>query len=277
MKFSLATISLFLFLDTTLGGHIPDCSDFDVTDKTSCMAWCGGEGHFDLVTKHKDTVSGMHVEQLRGMECHCAGEHDDHDHRRRKLAEEDGHDHGAEGEEEKSCWIGYKFPTCAEKGLVGCEIHEDEEDMLSPSSNETMVAVESKAGESTMTCAEICASLGLDQAESGCGLIDLDFEGGDAMHMDEGDHDGHDHRHRIMAEEDEHDHEHDDEHTENHVTLCLCPTDASAEEGVLVCADEGWEGEGHDDEKEESSATTSSTRALTWLAFSGAVLGSLMA
>lgn len=255
MKLSFTLLALPI--STVLAGHMPDCSTVDVTDEASCIAWCGPtyEGaHLQVITRHRDTREHIHVEQFRGIECHC--EHQDHDDHARGRARQlslrqlEG-DH--EEEEEKACWIAYEFPTCLEKGIdhFACE---EEMEGVDVSMNMTDMTIHKPT---TSTCAELCKELGMADImkndQSTC-----HHDRGNPIDEDEGEgHSGHNHtrgRYLEDMEEEEHLDEHGDHfaddndddalHGEDHYSLCFCGTDTAGEEGILVCADQGWRGRG---------------------------------
>jgi hypothetical protein len=176
--------------------------------------------NLDPVTVHGDTKDGMHVDYLDGWECHCEHHEDEVTATARMGA---GRRRRLEGEdeEEKACWIGYEpLPTCAEMNIGHCD--------------------------GNMTCAELCESFEYLPAPEG--HEDHRFlEGEDEEHLCYVG--GHHEDHRRLAEDDE-------EHGEEEYTMCFCHSH-EAGEGIMVCADEGWECPEGDDCEEHSDPAAS--------------------
>ena len=280
MKFvsTLAVAAAFLYPTNVLGGHLPECSEYNVTDSESCEMWCGGEGMGKLepVAGDATTMGGLHAHFLQGVECHCehpetpvptpgatnvtetvapnatvapANATDD------AVAPRSGGGRQLEGhgddDEHEACWIGHEaFPTCAEKGLGECEDGAE------------------------MTCEELCKSIagvaGAHDHHDEDDMMRRFLEGhvdGEVhavcAHEEMEHHDDHDsHDHRVLAEEDEEEHSSHDMEMEHHgYTMCFCGSE-TAGEGVMVCADEGWqcpEGKECPEESEDVTSAETST------------------
>ena len=240
-------LAAFVILPSGIwGGHLPECSEFNVTDVESCEAWCGGEGMgvIEVVAGHADTTEGLHVDVLEGMECHCE-EHGDmmmHDMNMADMNMADmnmtdmnmtvdtnatvapmngtvaptnetateepteGSATEAPNDDPKACWIGHSPFPTCAEKGLG-ECEEGAE----------------------MSCADLCASIP--------GVVGAEV-------------------HRFLEAHVEHvckrvegaaihesaDGEVHDSHDENNYpdyTICLCNAEESGD-GLMVCADDGW-------------------------------------
>ena len=246
MKFDSILAFVAILPSGVWAGHLPECSDFNVTDVESCEAWCGGEGygHMEVVAGHADTTEGLHVGVLEGMECHC--EHGGMMHDMNVTVDSNATEvptngtvvptnatateeptegsateaptnateatgrrqlEGEEDDDHKACWLGHTpFPTCAEKGLGECEEGAE------------------------MTCADLCASIpGVVGADVEHRFLD-EVHGEHVCKRTEG----------VAMHDSSHGDDHDshDEYYPDY-TMCLCNA-AESGGGLMVCADDGW-------------------------------------
>lgn len=124
---------------------------------------------------------------------------------------------GGEETEEKHCAITYDFPTCESSGLGEC------------------------GGNATSTCSELYTSLGLEGANTVCYHVEGEAHGTSSPD-----------RVRFLAEEGGAD-SHDDE--EKAYTMCFCGAEMAGD-GIVSCADAGWEDEHAHDSSDESAGSS---------------------
>lgn len=180
-------------------GEMELCSEFEVVDEVTCETWCGPTmtSEWVYLTEHGDFEEN-HVDFLTAWECHCEPS-------TTAVARQ------ATVEEEKHCLIPYEFPTCEAVGLADC------------------------GANATMTCGELCDSVGLGAGGSTTDMLarrqqrflghvtDEHF----CAHHEHGD------ERRILQDGDE---DHHDE--EEAVTLCFCNADSETSSGATVaCSD----------------------------------------
>ena len=225
------------------------CADLNVTETSSCEEWCGpslrpewtyttGHGHFEE----------LHLAYLTGWMCHCYPPEEEEvevgDTNATAVARQ-------AVTEEKHCMDAIELTTCSSKGLADC------------------------GTDATMTCAELCVSLGLglgvDANVTADGNSTSDRFLSDEVFMSVIT-DDHFCAHHEEEEERRRRFLHEGEH--HAVTLCYCNSLGENDAGsTVVCSDASLAEEHTDDETSTTdSATSYKASAMSLVVMAGSLL-----
>ena len=240
----LATSSTLLVSGEDHGDHLETfvCADLDVSGTSSCEEWCGPSlrPEWTALTGHGH-FEEFHLAYLTGWMCHCYPLEEEEDSTTAVARQA--------AAEEKHCMDAIELTTCSSKGLADC------------------------GEDATMTCDELCISLGLglgvdaNATDDGSNSTTSDrFLSDEVLMSMTDDHycahheaeEGRRHRHRFLHEG--HDHA--------GVTLCYCNSLAENDAGsTVVCADASLAEE--ETEETVSGSALSYKASAMWLLATG--------